>query len=791
MMQECTTVDLRNSPDTYQIPGIAPPVTYQQIERLYPIAVSIFHKLPKTNLDRETWRQRCSAIRDELVEDTEGVCAKKQAFERIQGYSLERLQKEFEKECVSFRETMATRKEVKPSYSYSNQETSKPFDEYSEVSSVGVCHEGPLSHQERLDLEAISRCLITNYENEKTKYSESNGLYTANEAFRRKWSQRYQSLCDNLSAEEKIDFFQYDYSSLRELRAEELACEFNEISLELKALDKSDSNLQSKRIRQVAIAKCLVDHYEMQEGLLRKDPSHLGYVIASAASLKWQNVYDTVKGYRKNRLEESVVLFGNRGVRDKSKVSKQISRYMALPIEDLCSVGDPLRRRWQSQLRNAQISNVKAARKIGIVPPEVLNRVYQVVDGRVENSELYPFLIDIAQNKKAEFLPFSMSMVGKEEGIVGRTVDGQWLVVDPVSASAFSAGSVVKANFGINSTMNAFFAGAENFDNGGITAMVFFREARVYGEDGSGTTMRVAIKGFSDMYVDSKAGESQQHDLTLQNSEESLILPEQEWKAVQKVRGIPDVIQALGVLRDSIGGHIRAIIFPCFSGNLKKYMELLEGSQNSSEERNQAKLSIFFRIADALKKMHVKGLYHLDLKADNILINYDLHNEKVAFSDIAIADLPNILAHHIDIQPTPGICFKEEFDLVQNPKSLAKAEEKIFMRAQMDVRALGVMLHNAFASTQYPTKKGGWLNSSKGCQTFPDCVPLELQQLIRAMLSTDPAVRVPSMTEVAKELQSFTGVLSTVDMGSDCEKATLPMPVKRRSALSRLFIASI
>ena len=144
----------------------------------------------------------------------------------------------------------------------------------------------------------------------------------------------------------------------------------------------------------------------------------------------------SIKSYRKEKLKETK-LFGRklRGRNNKIVVSKQASTYADADIPKLLLRGNELGSRWQVQLAEQKQSQVRAVQGISLVPRAVVDELSRLItQGHVGNKQIYSFLKDIAQNKKAQFLPFSTSLIDKELGFVGRCEDGRWLIVEPVRA---------------------------------------------------------------------------------------------------------------------------------------------------------------------------------------------------------------------------------------------------------------------------------------------------------------------------------------------------------------------
>lgn len=711
MMSEiCTVLEgLGRDLDRYQIPGDTRAYTYEHLERLYPIVERVFEQYASSDQcdeKRNFWKIKRDSIQFILTggahQNTRPLYVKgfTRKLEAIQKYSLDQLLEKYKDECSSL-------------------------------------SGNSLSEVDRIELESIAQYLMDYYRDEADRLEKDREFQKQYDVEYPKWAQRYQEAFDRASQEEKDAISQYDLSQLESLSLESLQKEY--ITLSKKCISKSsdlskESSLFSMRVHMGVIAHCLKQYYEIRREQLSR------YNADLEAHSKWVDVFISIKGYRKEKLKETPRL-GRviRGVRNKEKVKRQARDFKDVPLCEILARGDELAQRWQVQLAREKEMDATAVRNIRMVPFTVLSQLYGCMEERDVNKRIYPLMTEIARENRAAFMPFSPLISRPEQGLVGVDVKGRWIVVEPIDSSALPKDKVV-AN---DSIIRGFFIGQDHLANG-VTAWVIFRDAQIHREDGSLHSQQVAIKGFRDAVHLNDATPSD-------DAVSSIGLPEREWAAMQKVQGIEDVIQGLGVLINPVDHHVQAIVLPRFRNHLGECMEFLVTSQSSTQERQQILFSIFFRIATAITKLHKMDLYHNDLKPENILVNYDVKDGKVVVAEMAITDLSNLLAEDREVLPSVGYYFPEEFELLSG--TLASASDKKHIRILGDIRALGVMMHNAFASTPYPKLANGHLDLSKGCQEFQEGVPEKIQDYIRCMLSTEKRQGVPVMALVARVLE--------------------------------------
>ncbi len=184
------------------------------------------------------------------------------------------------------------------------------------------------------------------------------------------------------------------------------------------------------------------------------------------------------------------------------------------------------------------------------------------------------------------------------------------------------------------------------------------------------------------------------------------------------------------------------IVMEYFNGySLRKFM-----SKHEALELKQ-KIKIIRQICEALAVVHEKGIYHRDIKPDNILINDSLH---VKVTDFGICHLPSS-----DLTKTS--------ELMGSPKYMAPEYLQDGKQGKlMDIYALGVITYELLlgvnaveASTlnELLTKMVK-RNPVEPRKLFPD-FPVPLQNIIAKMLKKNPKKRYQDTSEILIDLDRF------------------------------------
>lgn len=160
-------------------------------------------------------------------------------------------------------------------------------------------------------------------------------------------------------------------------------------------------------------------------------------------------------------------------------------------------------------------------------------------------------------------------------------------------------------------------------------------------------------------------------------------------------------------------------------------------------------LTIGLELADALSRAHYLGIIHRDIKPDNVLLASD--------GAPRLTDFGTARLLREDVRLTQGGVFLGS-PAYMSPEALQGNEPD----ARSDIWSLGVMLfemiagERPFAGSQITTILISILNDPlPDMQQLRTDVPPALVNLLQRMMTKDPARRIPSMRQVAAELEAI------------------------------------
>lgn len=213
-------------------------------------------------------------------------------------------------------------------------------------------------------------------------------------------------------------------------------------------------------------------------------------------------------------------------------------------------------------------------------------------------------------------------------------------------------------------------------------------------------------------------------------------------------------------LRKLRSDHIVAV-HDLFEENGTSYyeMDLIDGeSLNERLNRRGEPLSeeetiiILYQMLDAISVIHAQGLYHLDLKPANIMINKKGHAILIDFgaSKQMWSDDGNSVSTSSTLSFTPGYAPLELLE--QDMKSIGP---------WTDIYSLGATLYKLVTNLTPPTASE--LLISHVPLTFPTQVSLHTQQLIAWMMKPTYVERPQGATDVKTFLENGQGTIMTID----------------------------
>jgi serine/threonine protein kinase len=177
--------------------------------------------------------------------------------------------------------------------------------------------------------------------------------------------------------------------------------------------------------------------------------------------------------------------------------------------------------------------------------------------------------------------------------------------------------------------------------------------------------------------------------------------------------------------------------------DLRKYTSLLGGRLGISQ------MTLFLSQAlEALGWVHQQGIIHRDIKPDNILV---INHREVRLCDFGVALLPGEESSLEDLQAGVG---------TMNYMAPEVLEGKIYDH-RADIYALGVTFYELLTN-QHPFESAPLMRQLEvrqdhnipTLQSFVPDLPLEIDQLVRRMMSYDADDRPNSAEEILKQLNN-------------------------------------
>jgi len=228
---------------------------------------------------------------------------------------------------------------------------------------------------------------------------------------------------------------------------------------------------------------------------------------------------------------------------------------------------------------------------------------------------------------------------------------------------------------------------------------------------------------------------------------------------------------------------------PFFSMRLMhgESLETVINDKSHNSHNLSALLTIFIKVCDAISYSHSKGIIHLDLKPDNILLGKygevivaDWGISKVISEDLKVNTLHdrninsaflNSITATGEIKGTPGYLSPEQID-----KKFGKKTEKT------DIFALGAILfkiltgHTAIHADTIQSYKKQLLNGIiSPSKQYPKLqIDKSLEAISMKAMSVIPANRYSAVSEIIKDLQAFqSGYLPTAETANSLKHLLL------------------
>jgi serine/threonine protein kinase len=110
-----------------------------------------------------------------------------------------------------------------------------------------------------------------------------------------------------------------------------------------------------------------------------------------------------------------------------------------------------------------------------------------------------------------------------------------------------------------------------------------------------------------------------------------------ELKALEKLHGLDGVVHPISTLAINFWGiSVNGYFMPYFrNGTLKEYATIHEFHKKTPENRRKL-IRILRKLATILKECHARGVFHCDIKPENILMDDD---ENPVFADFGISEI--------------------------------------------------------------------------------------------------------------------------------------------------------
>ncbi len=240
------------------------------------------------------------------------------------------------------------------------------------------------------------------------------------------------------------------------------------------------------------------------------------------------------------------------------------------------------------------------------------------------------------------------------------------------------------------------------------------------------------------------------------------------------------------------------------SGGLYILMEFLEGESLRQRLRRCKRLSqseslrLTRQIASAMAYVHTKGIFHRDLKPDNVIIVRDTEavgKERAKILDFGLAKIQSTAAENLSHDVGSAVVGTPAYMSPEQCRGLSQAD------GPADVYALGVMLYEMLAGRlPFESQTPGDLlirhieEEPPPLSRFAPEVPPELVALTHELLRKVPEAR-PSMQQVEATLSEIERVHMLHDSSSESRQhlirtIDLERPPPRRAPIP-LWLASL
>jgi eukaryotic-like serine/threonine-protein kinase len=199
-------------------------------------------------------------------------------------------------------------------------------------------------------------------------------------------------------------------------------------------------------------------------------------------------------------------------------------------------------------------------------------------------------------------------------------------------------------------------------------------------------------------------------------------------------------------------------------------MEFLPGGSLSSLLKDVKKIpfslasAIGLRSLDALVYIHSRGIVHLDLKLENVLLRRPLVQGSAI--EPVLIDF-GVAAQTKQSNATGGTLITMSPEYIRKIRGELAPEQKVDLE-KVDIYALGVVMYRMWTG-QYPF--GGLTERSLSSAILHEAVqpprkfnpelPIQVDSLLQQWLSKDPIAR-PSLEEIRRDLVRFAGGMTRV-----------------------------
>ncbi|MBX3249952.1 MAG: serine/threonine protein kinase [Myxococcales bacterium] len=190
---------------------------------------------------------------------------------------------------------------------------------------------------------------------------------------------------------------------------------------------------------------------------------------------------------------------------------------------------------------------------------------------------------------------------------------------------------------------------------------------------------------------------------------------------------------------------------------------------SDADDRLAWHLQVLMRVCDAVHYAHSRGVLHLDLKPDNVMVG--------AFREIYLVDWG--VAVCIDPKHRGWLPMADEVqEVLGTPAYLAPEMVDVARRAlspRTDVYLLGAVLHEILVG--HPPNRGETLQEmlyaayDAAVPVLPGNVPPELAQICRKAMAPDPSDRFASAEALREALRQFLRHRSAASLATEAERA--------------------